>query len=408
MSATRETARRGIALIAHPHPLMGGTKDNKVVHDARAQRSSHSGYVALRPNFRGVGATHGRARRGPRRNGRPDRGRALRAGQIRTTAAHCAGFSFGSFVQTRVAKRHRVPHRLVLVGAGGESLSRPKPSPADTLVIHGEERRHRAACRGARLGAAAGAARRGGARRRALLPRQAASAAQIVDAALPMTRTSSRAGCASRTATHEVVAGIDLELEARRVLRPARPERRRQDHHAAAVPRADRPRRAATISCSASRCRARAREARARVGVVPQIDNLDPDFTVRENLLVYGRYFGLSQREIDARIPALLEFAGLAGRADAQIKTLSGGMKRRLTLARALVNDPRPHFPRRADDRPRSAGAPPDLGAAAPAARRRARRSSSPRTSWTRPSACATGSRSWTTAASSPRARRAS
>jgi lipooligosaccharide transport system ATP-binding protein len=83
-----------------------------------------------------------------------------------------------------------------------------------------------------------------------------------------------------------------------------------------------------------------AREARRSVGVVPQLDNLDPDFTVTENLLVYGRYFGLSKREIGARIPDLLEFAGLTGRADARIQTLSGGMKRRLTLARALVNDP--------------------------------------------------------------------
>ena len=83
-----------------------------------------------------------------------------------------------------------------------------------------------------------------------------------------------------------------------------------------------------------------AREARARVGVVPQMDNLDPDFTVRENLMVYGRYFGLSRAHIDARIPALLEFAGLANRAGDNIKALSGGMKRRLTLARALINDP--------------------------------------------------------------------
>jgi lipooligosaccharide transport system ATP-binding protein len=83
-----------------------------------------------------------------------------------------------------------------------------------------------------------------------------------------------------------------------------------------------------------------AREARARVGVVPQIDNLDPDFTVRENLLVYGRYFGLSKADIASRIPALLEFAGLANRAGDNIKALSGGMKRRLTLARALINDP--------------------------------------------------------------------
>ena len=84
----------------------------------------------------------------------------------------------------------------------------------------------------------------------------------------------------------------------------------------------------------------RAREARMRVGVVPQFDSLDPDFTVAENLLVYGRYFGIASREMERRIPALLEFAGLSARAAARINTLSGGMKRRLTLARALVNDP--------------------------------------------------------------------
>jgi lipooligosaccharide transport system ATP-binding protein len=84
----------------------------------------------------------------------------------------------------------------------------------------------------------------------------------------------------------------------------------------------------------------RAREARLRIGVVPQLDNLDPDFTVRENLLVYGRYFGLADAAIRSRIPDLLEFAGLGARADARIQTLSGGMKRRLTLARALINDP--------------------------------------------------------------------
>jgi len=83
-----------------------------------------------------------------------------------------------------------------------------------------------------------------------------------------------------------------------------------------------------------------AREARTRVGVVPQFDNLDPDFSVAENLLVYARYFGLRDKDIAPRIPDLLEFAGLAGRAESKIRTLSGGMKRRLTLARALVNDP--------------------------------------------------------------------
>ena len=83
-----------------------------------------------------------------------------------------------------------------------------------------------------------------------------------------------------------------------------------------------------------------AREARVRVGVVPQMDNLDPDFTVRENLLIYGGYFGIPRATLDERIPGLLEFAGLASKRDVGIRTLSGGMKRRLTLARALVNDP--------------------------------------------------------------------
>jgi len=85
---------------------------------------------------------------------------------------------------------------------------------------------------------------------------------------------------------------------------------------------------------------AEARRARTRVGVVPQFDNLDPDFTASENLLVFGRYFGLGDNEVRARIPELLEFAGLGSKAGARIATLSGGMKRRLTLARALVNDP--------------------------------------------------------------------
>ncbi|MGZ5074062.1 MAG: ATP-binding cassette domain-containing protein [Usitatibacter sp.] len=83
-----------------------------------------------------------------------------------------------------------------------------------------------------------------------------------------------------------------------------------------------------------------AREGRIRVGVVPQIDNLDPDFTVRENLLVYGRYFGLAKAQVEERLPRLLEFAALESRADSRIHELSGGMKRRLVLARALVNDP--------------------------------------------------------------------
>lgn len=83
-----------------------------------------------------------------------------------------------------------------------------------------------------------------------------------------------------------------------------------------------------------------ARTARMRIGVVPQGDNLDPDFTVEENLVVYGRYFGMSRAAITVRVPWLLDFANLTAKRNARIGELSGGMKRRLTLARALVNDP--------------------------------------------------------------------
>jgi lipooligosaccharide transport system ATP-binding protein len=79
---------------------------------------------------------------------------------------------------------------------------------------------------------------------------------------------------------------------------------------------------------------------KARLGVVSQFDSLDPDFSCAENLLVYGRYFGLPSAVIKARIPKLLEFAALTHKADAKLSELSGGMKRRLSLARALVNDP--------------------------------------------------------------------
>lgn len=83
-----------------------------------------------------------------------------------------------------------------------------------------------------------------------------------------------------------------------------------------------------------------ARRMRERLGVVPQQDNLDPDFTVLENLVTYASYFGLHGPELDRRIADLLVFAALEAKAGAGIGTLSGGMKRRLTLARALINDP--------------------------------------------------------------------
>jgi lipooligosaccharide transport system ATP-binding protein len=81
-------------------------------------------------------------------------------------------------------------------------------------------------------------------------------------------------------------------------------------------------------------------EIRARLGVVPQQDTLDFELTVRENIVIYGRYFGLARSELRKRADELLDFVQLAERADDRVEPLSGGMKRRLTIARSLVNDP--------------------------------------------------------------------
>jgi lipooligosaccharide transport system ATP-binding protein len=81
-------------------------------------------------------------------------------------------------------------------------------------------------------------------------------------------------------------------------------------------------------------------EIRAQLGVVPQQDTLDFELTVRENVIIYGRYFGLSRAQLRKRADELLEFVQLNDRADSKVEPLSGGMKRRLTIARSLVNDP--------------------------------------------------------------------
>ncbi|NUP73281.1 MAG: ABC transporter ATP-binding protein, partial [Sinomonas sp.] len=82
-------------------------------------------------------------------------------------------------------------------------------------------------------------------------------------------------------------------------------------------------------------------EVRAHLGVVPQQDNLDEELRVRDNLIIYGRYFGLSRAYLAQRADELLEFAQLEEKAKARVDSLSGGMKRRLTIARSLINDPK-------------------------------------------------------------------
>jgi hypothetical protein len=127
--------RRGIALIAHPNPVQGGTKDNKVV-TTLAKTLFGLGYVAIRPNFRGVGASAGVFDQG---NGETDdlvaviRYAKARFGELPLLLA---GFSFGAFVQTRVAQQVTA-QRLVLVGPAVNRFP-AATVPANTLVVHGE------------------------------------------------------------------------------------------------------------------------------------------------------------------------------------------------------------------------------------------------------------------------------
>ena len=146
-------------------------------------------------------------------------------------------------------------------------------------------------------------------------------------------------GLSKRYGGQPVVDGLDLELEPGRchgLLGPNGAGKTTTLRLSLGLIEAD----AGTVELLGHAMPGQAKRARQKVGVVPQVDSLDPDFTVAENLQTYGRYFGLSGKTIAGRIPDLLAFAGLAGKADAPIATLSGGMKRRLTLARALVNDP--------------------------------------------------------------------
>jgi hypothetical protein len=134
-------AARGVALVTHPHPLFGGSLDNKVTQTL-AKTFVELGYVALRPNFRGVGASEGAHDEG---RGETEDCVAIldyARARFRTGAPVLAGFSFGAYVQTLVARRV-TPQRMALVGvaagfvSGGRSYT-AEPVPADSIIIHGE------------------------------------------------------------------------------------------------------------------------------------------------------------------------------------------------------------------------------------------------------------------------------
>jgi len=138
-------------------------------------------------------------------------------------------------------------------------------------------------------------------------------------------------GLTKRFGEREVLRGIDLEVPPG-CASACSAEWRRQDHGTAHPARAvaGLGRRGAGVRLPMPES---GRAVRARCGVVPQADNLDPDFTVIENLHVYARYFGLARAQVEERVRELLDFVELGDRADSPIATLSGGMKRRLTIA---------------------------------------------------------------------------
>lgn len=131
-----DSTARGIALIAHPNPLQGGSKDNKVV-TTLARTFEKLGYVAVRPNFRGVGASAGAHDKGIGETDDLIVVAEYTMARFNTRNLLLAGFSFGSFVQTRVAKRLAC-ERMVLVGPAVNRFA-AETVPENTLVIHGEQ-----------------------------------------------------------------------------------------------------------------------------------------------------------------------------------------------------------------------------------------------------------------------------
>ena len=277
-----------------------------------------------------------------------------------------AGFSFGAFVQTRVAQSVAA-ERLVLVGPAVRRFA-VATVPADTIVIHGEEDDvvpladvlawarpqelpivvfpgcghffhgrlpqlqrvdHRHVARAATREAAW-----------CLTPRTAVARARARQRATARDVVLRVDGLRKRYGDNEVVRGLSFEIrrgECFGLLGPNGAGKTTTLRCCLGLIDPD----GGTIEMVGEPVPKAAREARIRVGVVPQMDNLDPDFTVTENLQIYGRYFGIDPRDArDAHSRRCSNSPASRARRDAGIRTLSGGMKRRLTLARALVNDP--------------------------------------------------------------------
>ena len=150
------------------------------------------------------------------------------------------------------------------------------------------------------------------------------------------------------------VDGLDLDLARGHLPRPARSERRRQVDDDADAHRAG-DRRRGEIEVLGFEVPKDSKQARALCGVVPQLDNLDVELTARQNLAVFARLYRVPHAERHAAVDRALEIAKLTERADTPVDKLSGGMRRRLLIARALVHRPRAAPARRADRRPRSA-----------------------------------------------------
>ncbi|MEU7619711.1 ABC transporter ATP-binding protein [Micromonospora rifamycinica] len=161
----------------------------------------------------------------------------------------------------------------------------------------------------------------------------------MIDAAFPTSPVVSAKALEKRFGTFEAVRGIDFEVQRGEVFGFLGPNGAGKSSTMRMISCIS-PRSGGELRILGMDPQTQGPHIRARIGVVPQQDNLDNELTVRENLVVYGRYFGLSRAHVAEKATELMAFARLSERANDHVEPLSGGMKRRLTIARALVNDP--------------------------------------------------------------------